>query len=122
MPLSTLSSSNYINEFSNLSVEDVKLTSKNQLTPLLSEYELDATTHSSVNLVHFCPFDNSNLLIYQSAEEIGKLSIFLIDFTNNQFKSEFIEDVVVGSQVNLVAWSPKTKCIVFFCSKFLSVY
>lgn len=97
----SLLSSNFINDqFSNLSVEDLKPSSKKAITPLVSEYEINhGITNSSVNNVLFNPFNNSNLLVYQSSEDIGKLSIFSIDFTNNQFKSEFIEDIVVGSQV-----------------------
>lgn len=110
----SLSSSNYVNEFSNLSVDDLRpaaaVKKEKTLTPLLNEFEIDqGTNNSPVNVVHFCPFEhNANLLIYQSAEEIGKLSIFLIDFTNNQFRSEFLEDIVVGGQVHRIAWSPQT--------------
>ena len=106
-----------MNEFSNLSVEDLKTTSKREkaITPLLNEFEIDYGTNASVNNVYFCPFERSaNLLIYQSSEVVGKLSVFSVDFTNNQFRSEFLEDIVVGSQVNNIAWSPQTKGRYFF--------
>ena len=109
----SLSSSNYMNEqFSNLSMEDLRpaVRKEKALTPLLNEFEIDhGTNNSPVNVVHFCPFEhNANLLIYQSSEEIGKLSVFLVDFNKGQFKSEFLEDIVVGGQVHKIAWSPQT--------------
>lgn len=110
----SICSSNYIDEFSNLSVEDLRPSSirskENAITPLVNEYVIDhSTSNGSVDNVLFCPFDNnSELLVYQSSEEIGKLSIFSIDFKNNQFKSEFLEDLVVGSKVGKIAWSPDT--------------
>jgi len=102
-----------MNEFSNLSVDDLKSNSKKAITPLLNEYEIDhGTIGSSVNNVLFSPFEQSaNLIIYQSSEAVGKLSVFTIDLTNNQFKSEFLEDIIIGSEVNNIAWSPETKII-----------